>query len=169
MTIAHNQLRTIVERVERLNEEIDALNGDKKDVYAEAKANGFDVKALKAVVAERRKDPAAVAEFDALVDLYKAALGMLPNEDASRTRTREEKPDRTGGPSLAGVPEPAARSADESAATHPEAKPEEAGDAAIGAPANDAGSRPSRGGGTPAPISFTRPECPPIPEMLRRA
>lgn len=73
---AHSQLRSIVERVERLDEEIAGLNGDKKDIFAEAKANGFDTKALKAVIAIRRKDPSERSEHNAMVSLYLSTLGM---------------------------------------------------------------------------------------------
>jgi uncharacterized protein (UPF0335 family) len=75
-----SQLRSIVERIERVEEEIKALNDDKRDIYAEAKSNGFDVKALKAVVARRRKDPNEVEEFDAVVETYLAELkrGTVP-------------------------------------------------------------------------------------------
>jgi uncharacterized protein (UPF0335 family) len=68
------QLKTIVERVERLHEEKKALDDDVRDVYAEAKSNGFDVKAIKHIIAERRKDPAQVRESEAIIDTYKAAL-----------------------------------------------------------------------------------------------
>lgn len=73
---SHSQLRSIVERVERLDEEIAGLNGDKKDIFAEAKANGFDVKALKAVLSIRRKEPAERSEHNAMVSLYLSTLGM---------------------------------------------------------------------------------------------
>lgn len=66
-----------VERIERLEESIKGLNDDKRDTYAEAKGNGFDVKALKTVVSMRRRDPAERAERDAMVELYMDALGML--------------------------------------------------------------------------------------------
>lgn len=69
-------LRSFVERVERINEEIKASNDDKRDIYAEARSNGFDVKALKAVIALRAKDPAERKELDAVVATYCAALGM---------------------------------------------------------------------------------------------
>lgn len=73
---AQSQLRSIVERVERLDEEIAGLNGDKKDIFAEAKANGFDVKALKAVLSIRRKEPSERSEHNAMVSLYLSTLGM---------------------------------------------------------------------------------------------
>lgn len=75
--VAAAQLRSIVERVERLDEEIKVLNSDKSDIYAEAKANGYDVKALKAVVRLRAQDPNAREEFEAMLELYKNALGIV--------------------------------------------------------------------------------------------
>lgn len=93
--IAGAQLRAIVERIERLDEEIKAMNDDKRDVYAEAKANGFDTKVLKRVVAYRRKDPDAVEEEDAVFDLYLHALGSIPDGHgmtaATRARTKPAK------------------------------------------------------------------------------
>lgn len=72
--VAGGQLRAFVERIERLEEELKAVNDDKKDVYAEAKGNGFDVKILKKVVAARRKQPHEREEEDMLFDLYWSAL-----------------------------------------------------------------------------------------------
>ena len=71
------QLKTVVERIERLEEEKKALAGDIKDVYSEAKANGFDTKALRKVVSLRRQDQAARREEEAVLATYMAALGML--------------------------------------------------------------------------------------------
>ena len=75
--IAADQLRSLIERVERLNEEIAALNGDKSDIFAEAKSAGFDTKAMKAVIKLRSMDKADRQEQETLLDLYKQALGML--------------------------------------------------------------------------------------------
>lgn len=75
MTQSHDQLKAFVERVERIEEEIKAGNDDKRDIYAEAKSAGFDVKALKTVIARRRKDPSELTEHEALVETYEAALG----------------------------------------------------------------------------------------------
>lgn len=74
--IAASQLRSIVERIERLHEERDANASDIKDVYGEAKANGYDTKALKVIVRLRAQDPNSREEFEAILDLYKSALGM---------------------------------------------------------------------------------------------
>ena len=74
--IARDQLRSIVERIERLEEERQALADDIKEVYAEAKANGFDTKILRQVVRIRKQDTAERQEAEALLDLYLNALGI---------------------------------------------------------------------------------------------
>lgn len=81
-TFAREQLRSIVERIERLEEEKAALAGDIKEVYAEAKANGFDTKTLRQVVRLRKTDTAERMEQEALLDLYMNALGMIQAEAA---------------------------------------------------------------------------------------
>jgi len=75
--IEGDRLRGLVERIERLDEERAALAGDIKDIYAEAKSAGFDVKVLRRLVALRRLDAAEVEEQEALLDVYRRALGML--------------------------------------------------------------------------------------------
>jgi uncharacterized protein (UPF0335 family) len=77
--IASAQLKSIVERIERLEEEKKALTDDIRDVYAEAKANGFDAKTLRSVVRMRKQDRAEREEQAALLDLYLHALGMIPD------------------------------------------------------------------------------------------
>lgn len=74
--IAADRLRSIIERIERLEEERKAMTSDIADIYKEAKSAGFDVKVLRQLVAERRKEPAEVEEQASLLDLYKNALGM---------------------------------------------------------------------------------------------
>lgn len=74
--IAADRLRSIVERIERLEEERKALASDIKDIFAEAKSAGFDVKVLRQVLRLRRQEPAEVEEQETLLDLYKRALGM---------------------------------------------------------------------------------------------
>lgn len=74
--VAGAELRQFVERVERLEEEIKAINADKSDVYGEAKGRGYDVKAIKRLVRDRSKDPNARMEEEAIYDTYKRALGM---------------------------------------------------------------------------------------------
>ena len=77
-TVAADQLRTIVERIERLEEEKKEVAEQIKEVYAEAKANGFDAKTLRRIVSLRKKPNEEREEEEALLDLYLNALGMLP-------------------------------------------------------------------------------------------
>ena len=78
---AKDQLKSIVERIERLEEEKAALAEDIKEVYAEAKANGFDTKILRTVIRLRKQDKNERQEQEALLDIYLQALGMLlPSE-----------------------------------------------------------------------------------------
>ena len=74
--IAGERLRTIVERIERLEEERKALAGDIKDIYVEAKSAGFDVKVLRQLIRIRRQEPAEVEEQETLLDVYRRAIGM---------------------------------------------------------------------------------------------
>ena len=73
---AKDRLRSFVERVERLEEEKKALSDDIKEVYAEAKGEGFDVKIMRQVVRMRKMDKADFQEAEAMLDLYLSALGM---------------------------------------------------------------------------------------------
>ena len=72
---AQTQLKTILERIERLEEDKAAVMADLKEVYAEAKGNGFDVKIIRKVVRIRKMDRAKRQEEDALIDLYLSAIG----------------------------------------------------------------------------------------------
>lgn len=74
--VAGDQLRAFVERIERLEAEKQAIADDVKDVYAEAKANGYDTKVLREVIRLRKKEPNERAEHEAVLDLYMQALGM---------------------------------------------------------------------------------------------
>jgi uncharacterized protein (UPF0335 family) len=74
--IAADRLRSIVERIERLEEERAALAGDIKDIFAEAKSAGFDVKVLRQLIRIRKSEPAEVEEQETLLDVYRRALGM---------------------------------------------------------------------------------------------
>lgn len=74
--IAANRLRSFIERIERLEEEKAALAADIREVYAEAKSDGFDVKVMRQVVRLRKMESADRAEQEALLDLYKQALGI---------------------------------------------------------------------------------------------
>jgi uncharacterized protein (UPF0335 family) len=82
-TFAQGQLRTIVERIERLEEEKKTIAGDIKEVYAEAKANGFDTKVLRKVITIRKKDAAERQEEESMIDVYMAALGMTAVREAA--------------------------------------------------------------------------------------
>jgi len=75
--VAKEQLLSIIERVERLEEEKKGISDDIKEVYAEAKANGYDTKVLRKVVSIRKQDVAEREEQDAILDLYLTALGMV--------------------------------------------------------------------------------------------
>ncbi len=79
-TFAHGQLKSIVERIERLEEEKKTIAADIKEVYAEAKANGFDTKILRKVISLRKKEAAEREEEQSMLDVYMAALGMIPGE-----------------------------------------------------------------------------------------
>ena len=78
-SVARDQLRSIIERIERLEEEKKAIADDIKDVFAEAKGNGFDVKTLRTVVRMRKIEATERQEQEAMLDLYMSALGMLPD------------------------------------------------------------------------------------------
>jgi uncharacterized protein (UPF0335 family) len=77
IAIARDHLRSFVERIERLEEEKKVIADDIKNVYAEAKGNGFDTKALRAVVRLRKQDPGELAEHEAILGTYLVALGMV--------------------------------------------------------------------------------------------
>jgi uncharacterized protein (UPF0335 family) len=74
---AQTQLKSIIERIERLEEDKAAVANDLKEVYAEAKGNGFDTKVLRKVIRLRKTDKAKRQEEEALIDLYLSAIGGL--------------------------------------------------------------------------------------------
>ena len=74
---AQTQLKTIIERIERLEEDKAGVMADLKEVFAEAKGNGFDTKTLRKVVRLRKQDRAKRMEEEALLDLYMSAIGGL--------------------------------------------------------------------------------------------
>jgi uncharacterized protein (UPF0335 family) len=76
-SFAKDQLKSIVERIERLAEEKQSLSDDIRDIFAEAKGNGFDVKALRAIVRLRKKDPNQRQEEETILEVYMQALGMI--------------------------------------------------------------------------------------------
>ena len=75
-SVAQDQIRAFIERIERLEEEKASISGDIKEVYAEAKGNGFDTKVLRKIVSIRKQDHNERMEQDALLELYLTALGM---------------------------------------------------------------------------------------------
>lgn len=79
--IAADQLRSIVERIERLEEEKSGIAADIRDVFSEAKGNGFDVKALRQIVKLRKIEVSEREEQEHILDTYRRALGMLPDFD----------------------------------------------------------------------------------------
>lgn len=76
--VAVDQLRSILERVERLEEEKAGIAADIRDVFAEAKGNGFDVKAIRTILKMRKKEPEEREEEETILETYMNALGMLP-------------------------------------------------------------------------------------------
>jgi uncharacterized protein (UPF0335 family) len=75
--VAKDQLKAFVERIERLEEEKKAIADDIRDVYAEAKGNGYDVKALRTIIRLRKQDKNERAEHEAILETYMHALGMI--------------------------------------------------------------------------------------------
>jgi len=74
---AQSRLKSFIERIERLEEDKAAITGDMKEVFAEAKGEGFDVKILRKVIRLRKQDKAKRQEEEALIDLYLSAIGGL--------------------------------------------------------------------------------------------
>jgi len=88
--MTNNQLQSIVERIEKLEEEKAAIANDIKEVYTEAKGNGFDAKVLKQVISLRKKDAAKRAEEQAVLATYMSALGMLADLPLGRAAIERE-------------------------------------------------------------------------------
>ncbi|GLQ56890.1 DUF2312 domain-containing protein [Devosia nitrariae] len=76
-SVAQDQLRAFIERIERMEEEKAAIAADIKEIYAEAKGNGFDTKVIRQIVRIRKQDANERLEQEALLELYMAALGMV--------------------------------------------------------------------------------------------
>jgi uncharacterized protein (UPF0335 family) len=76
--VAAGQLRSFIERIERLEEEKKGISDDIRDVFAEAKGNGFDAKVMRQVIRLRKKATNERQEEEAILDLYMHALGMVP-------------------------------------------------------------------------------------------
>lgn len=78
--VAAGQLRSFIDRIERMEEEKKGISDDIRDVFAEAKGNGFDTKVMRQVIRLRKKDKAERQEEEAILDLYLHALGMALDE-----------------------------------------------------------------------------------------
>lgn len=76
-SVAKDLIRSVIERIERLEEEKKAISDDIRDVYTESKGNGLDVKALRTIVRLRKQDPNERAEAETILETYMHALGML--------------------------------------------------------------------------------------------
>lgn len=74
--VAGERLRSIIERVERLDGERVALASDIKDIYSEAKSAGFDVKVIRQLIRIRKQEPSEVEDQETLLDIYRRAIGM---------------------------------------------------------------------------------------------
>jgi uncharacterized protein (UPF0335 family) len=81
--IAGERLRSLIERIERLEEEKRTLSADIKEVYAEAKGTGFDTKIMRQIIRIRKMDKDDLDEQETLLDIYTRALGMLPDGEAA--------------------------------------------------------------------------------------
>jgi uncharacterized protein (UPF0335 family) len=79
--VAVDQLKSIIGRVEKLEEEKSGISADIRDVFAEAKGNGFDVKAIRQIIKLRKMDASEREEQETMLDTYMRALGMLPELD----------------------------------------------------------------------------------------
>lgn len=89
----NNQLQSIIDRIEKLEDDRSLLAADIKEIFTEAKSNGYDVKIIRKVLALRKKDAAQRDEEQALIDTYMSALGMLsdtPLGQAAISRVRGE-------------------------------------------------------------------------------
>jgi uncharacterized protein (UPF0335 family) len=85
--VSADRLHSIVDRIERLEAERAAISGDVKDIYAEAKSAGFDVKVLRQIIRIRKLEPADVEEQETLLDVYRNALGMRSCRHSTATAT----------------------------------------------------------------------------------
>ena len=74
--VAQERLRSLIERIENLEEEKKNISSDIRDIFQEAKSAGFDVKVMRALIVLRRQEPDTVEEFEMLLDTYRRALGM---------------------------------------------------------------------------------------------
>jgi uncharacterized protein (UPF0335 family) len=79
--VAVDQLKSVIARVERLSEERDGLAADIRDVFAEARGQGFCVKSIRQIIKLRKLDASEIEEQETMLDTYKRCLGMLPQLD----------------------------------------------------------------------------------------
>lgn len=87
---ANNQIKAIVDRIEHLEDDKDIISNDIKEIYAEAKSNGFDVKALRTIIRLRKQDAAERAEQEAILEVYMSAMGMLADTPLGRAAAQRE-------------------------------------------------------------------------------
>ena len=87
-SISADQLRALIERIERLSEEKDGIAEDIKEVYAEARSSGFDTKIIRKIVALRKRDEQERREEQAILDTYMEALGMLADTPLGQSAIR---------------------------------------------------------------------------------
>lgn len=80
--VAQDQLRAFIERIERMKDEQDAIAADIKEIYAEAKGNGFDTKIIREIVRLRKQDASERQEHAAILELYMSALGMIVADES---------------------------------------------------------------------------------------
>ena len=74
--VARDELRALIERVESVEREIASAQEVKREVYAEAKARGYDTRAMRKIISDRKKQPEALSEFEAMVEFYRECLGI---------------------------------------------------------------------------------------------
>lgn len=163
--IAADRLRSFIERIERLNEEIKALNADKSEVFKEAKSTGFDVKVMRAVIQRRAKDGFERDEFDELLELYERAIREGGTGNALRVHAHDFD-EETGEIHDDPIAEPDSHRGD---AAHPDTS-----QPAQSAPAPSVNASPARHDATASRIVTTTKASPAapltmpeIPECLR--
>lgn len=158
MNAGHNRLRSFVQRVERLREEIDALNKDVSEVYKEARGEGWNVEAMKKVIAERQrmaKNPEKFKEINAVVEFYRDALN---GGTIHATRVHAREPDI---PNAASALLPEAAQGD-GAALLPASSP------TISTGTLTAAGRGGEGDGLPEPRTPELSDGPDLPSFLDR-
>lgn len=159
-SFAQGQLRSLVERIERLEAEKAEIAADIKEIYAEAKANGYDTKILRKVISIRKQDAAERQEQEAMIDVYQAALGMAPAREEEHTETASEAVPQSMGAAAPGARSPSQPLASASGATSIEP----------GAPPSDSGVTAGNGQGgfhqppetSAQPVAVKSPE--PVPD-----